>query len=64
MFKDHNLLVFEKLDLSLHDLLKLGDFQGFTLDVIAKFGYQILSGLNILKKQKIAHCDIKLQNLL
>jgi dual specificity protein kinase YAK1 len=56
--------MFEKLDMSLLDLLKIANFQGFTLNVIAKFGEQILNGLKILKRKKIVHCDLKPENIL
>ena len=58
------ILMFEKLDMSLLDLLKIANFQGFTLNVIAKFGEQILNGLKILKRKKIVHCDLKPENIL
>jgi serine/threonine protein kinase len=60
----HMILMFEKLDMSLLDLLKIANFQGFTLNVIAKFGEQILNGLKILKRKKIVHCDLKPENIL
>merc|ERR1711935_1259818 len=63
-YSTHMVLLFEKLDMSLLDLLKIANFQGFTLNVIAKFGEQILSGLKILKRKKIVHCDLKPENIL
>ena len=64
MFKDHMVLIMEKLDMSVYDLLEIADFQGFTLNVIRKFGRHILEGLCILKKNKIVHCDLKPENIL
>ena len=46
-YATHMVLLFEKLDMSLLDLLKIAGFQGFTLNVISKFGEQILGGLQI-----------------
>jgi serine/threonine protein kinase len=63
-FKEHMVLVMEKLDMSVFDLLKIANFQGFTLNVIKKFGKHILEGLCILKKNKIVHCDLKPENIL
>lgn len=63
-FKNHLVLIFEKLDMSMFDLLKLANFQGFTMNVIAKFGIHILNGLSILKSAKIVHCDLKPENIM
>jgi serine/threonine protein kinase len=64
VFKDHIVLIMEKLDMSVFDLLKIANFQGFTLNVIRKFGRHILEGLSVLKKNKIVHCDLKPENIL
>lgn len=64
VYKDHMVLIMEKLDMSVFDLLKIANFQGFTLNVIRKFGRHILEGLCILKKNKIVHCDLKPENIL
>lgn len=63
-YATHMVLMFEKMDMSLLDLLKIAGFQGFTLNVISKFGEQILAGIQLLKKKKIVHCDLKPENIL
>ncbi len=42
MFKDHIVMVFDKLGLSLYDFLKSNRFQGFAMPHIKSFGLQLL----------------------
>lgn len=64
MFKKHMVLIFEKLDMSLLDLMELAECQGLTLNVVRKLGRNILEGLCVLKKAKIVHCDLKPENIM
>jgi serine/threonine protein kinase len=63
-YKGHLVLVFEKLEMSLYDMLKIAEFNGLTLNVIRKFGKYILEGLLILNSKKIVHCDLKPENIM
>lgn len=63
-YKGHMVLIFEKLEMSLYDLLKIVKFDGLTLNVIRLFGAYILEGLHILQLKKITHCDLKPENIM
>ena len=60
----HIVLVFEKLDLSLYDLLKVVNFEGVTLNMIREFGRYILEGIVVLHSKNITHCDLKPENIM
>lgn len=60
----HLCLVFELLDISLFDLIRIGDYQGFFLSDIKYFAKQLLEGLLIAEKCGVIHCDLKPENIL
>ena len=62
--KEHMCLVFELLSYNLYDLLRLTKFRGVSLNLIRKFGKQIITSLLVLAQQKIIHCDLKPENIL
>lgn len=63
-FRKHLFLAFELLDISLYDLLKISEFNGFPISDISTFAKQILEALIIAEKSKIIHCDLKPENIL
>ena len=63
-FRKHLFLAFELLDISLYDLLKISEFNGFPISDISTFSKQILEALIISEKAKIIHCDLKPENIL
>lgn len=63
-YKDHMVLIFEKLDLSLYDLLRIVKFEGFTMNMIKKFGRYLLEGVLLLHSKQIVHCDLKPENIM
>ena len=64
LYKKHICIVFEILDDSLYDLLRLSNFVGCSLRDIKLFTKQILEGLIISQNLKIIHCDLKPENIL
>lgn len=60
----HLVFIFEKLDLSLFNLLESNDFQGLSLSMIQRFARNALEGLQLLKVRRITHGDIKPENIL
>uniref|UniRef100_A0A7S2UJG5 Protein kinase domain-containing protein n=3 Tax=Attheya septentrionalis TaxID=420275 RepID=A0A7S2UJG5_9STRA len=66
MYRNHQCLVFEMLSLNLYELLKNTQFRGVSLNLIRKFGKQILRALQFLgrKDVDIIHCDLKPENIL
>lgn len=60
----HFVLVFEKLDISLYNLLESTDYQGLTLCMIKQLAQYTLEGLSFLKLRKITHSDIKPENIM
>lgn len=62
--KRHVCLVFEPLGRSLYDFLKRNDFQGFSLEHVRDFSYQILFGIAFCHERSLIHTDLKLENVL
>jgi dual specificity tyrosine-phosphorylation-regulated kinase 1 len=62
--KGHMCLVFELLSYNLYDLLRLTKFRGVSLNLIRKFGKQIITSLLVLAQSNIIHCDLKPENIL
>lgn len=66
MYRNHQCLVFEMLSLNLYELLKNTQFGGVSLNLIRKFGKQVLKALEFLAKSDVdvIHCDLKPENIL
>ncbi|KAL3941344.1 MAG: hypothetical protein SGBAC_004289 [Bacillariaceae sp.] len=66
MYRDHQCLVFEMLSLNLCELLKNTQFGGVSLNLIRKFGKQVLMSLMFLAREDVdvIHCDLKPENIL
>ena len=66
MFRGHQCLVFEMLSYNLYDLLRHTTFKGVSLNLIRKFGKQILKALCFLALRDVSviHCDLKPENIL
>ena len=66
MYRNHQCLVFEMLSLNLYELLKNTQFGGVSLNLIRKFGKQVLKALEFLARSDvdIIHCDLKPENIL
>jgi len=66
MYRGHQCLVFEMLSYNLYDLLRHTTFKGVSLNLIRKFGKQILKALCFLALRDVSviHCDLKPENIL
>jgi dual specificity tyrosine-phosphorylation-regulated kinase 1 len=64
--RNHTCLVFELLSYNLYDLLRNTSFNGVSLNLIRKFGLQLLQALAFLSLPEInvVHCDLKPENIL
>ena len=66
VYHNHLVLVFELLSYNLYDLLRHTNFQGVSLNLVRKFGAQILLALHFMSLPhiNIIHCDLKPENIL
>lgn len=65
IFRSHQCIVFEMLSYNLYELLRNTNFRGISLNLIRKFGRQILQSLAFLSSSvDIIHCDLKPENIL
>ena len=64
VFRSHICIVFELMSYSLFDLMRMTKFTGLGLSLIQGFAKQMLSGLVLLERNKIIHCDLKPENVL
>jgi len=64
--RGHQCFVFEKLSYNLYELLKKSNFKGVSLNLVRRFGTQILKALEFLARPdiNIIHCDLKPENIL
>ncbi|KAL0223157.1 hypothetical protein P9112_002547 [Eukaryota sp. TZLM1-RC] len=63
-YKHHLCIVFEFLASNLYELLRRGEFNGFSIALVRRFATQILTSLAFLQKLEIIHCDLKPENIL
>jgi len=66
LFRGHQCLVFEMLSYNLYDLLRHTNFKGVSLNLVRKFGKQIMKALCFLQLRDVSviHCDLKPENIL
>lgn len=62
--EDTFIIVFERLGLSLYDLLEKSHFKGIALDNILLYASQMLRGLSALHSLGVTHTDIRPENIL
>ncbi|KAG2232673.1 hypothetical protein INT48_006852 [Thamnidium elegans] len=63
-FRDHLCIVFECLSLNLYEILQQNSYQGFSMGLVKRFAYQILTSLKLLSEHNVIHCDLKPENIL
>jgi len=64
--QNHLCIVFELLSINLYELLSITQFTGVSLNLVRKFGQQLLTSLAFLSRPEISivHCDLKPENVL
>jgi dual specificity tyrosine-phosphorylation-regulated kinase 1 len=64
--RHHLCIVFELLSFNLYELIRHTNFKGISLNLIRKFGIQLLEALAFLSSPEISiiHCDLKPENIL
>lgn len=60
----HTVLVFEKLEMSLLNLMESVGNQGMSVWMIQKFALYLVEALLLLKLKRVTHCDIKPENMM
>ncbi|KAI9267836.1 kinase-like domain-containing protein [Sporodiniella umbellata] len=63
-FRGHLCIAFECLSMNLYEFIRSNHFQGFSINLIRRFTYQLLKALSFMKKHRIIHCDLKPENIL
>lgn len=63
-FQGHFCLVFEKLGMSLYELLKTNNYRPFFNTTVARMSRQLLEALDFLHDLRLIHTDLKLENVL
>lgn len=63
-FRDHLCIAFECLSLNLYEVLQQNNYQGFSMGLVKRFAYQILTSLKLLNEHNVIHCDLKPENIL
>lgn len=63
-FRGHPCIVFELLDLSILQHLKLNNRRGFPMEVVKSYTRCLLKSLSFLKSHSIIHSDLKPANIL
>lgn len=63
-FRKHLMMTFEVLSVNLYEFLGMGQYRGFSLNLVKKFAIQILISLHFMTENNIIHCDLKPENIL
>ena len=57
-------MCFERLGLSLYDLIKKNNYLGYNIKYVKSFFKQILESIDFLHSLKLTHTDLKPENIL
>lgn len=63
-YEGYYVMVFERLGLSLYDLIKKNDYKRFPMHVVKEVTRQLLQGIDFLHSINLIHTDLKLENIL
>ncbi|GBF91610.1 dual-specificity tyrosine-(Y)-phosphorylation regulated kinase [Raphidocelis subcapitata] len=64
MFRSHLCITFEMLSINLYEFIKQNNFAGLSLNLVRRFGSQMLQSLKFLRRHRLIHCDLKPENVL
>jgi len=64
VFRNHLVIIFELLSVSLYDVLLKNDYKGISLNLARIFIERILRATQLIKEAKLIHCDLKPENIL
>eukprot|EP00741_Cyanophora_paradoxa_P025110 tig00000342_g24238.t1 len=66
VYRNHQCIVFELLSYNLYQLIQRTDYKGVSLNLVRKFGRQILVALAVMSSPEVSiiHCDLKPENIL
>ncbi|WOL01360.1 serine/threonine-protein kinase AFC2 isoform X1 [Canna indica] len=63
-YRNHICIVFEKLGPSLYDFLRKNGYRSFSIDLVRKFGRQLLECVAFMHDMRLIHTDLKPENIL
>uniref|UniRef100_A0A668AK82 Protein kinase domain-containing protein n=1 Tax=Myripristis murdjan TaxID=586833 RepID=A0A668AK82_9TELE len=63
-FRNHLCIAFELLGKDLYTVMKENNLQGFSISQVQRFAKDLLTCLQLLRKEGIIHCDLKPENIL
>lgn len=63
-FREHLMITFEILSISLYEFLKRNNFNGCSEYLIQRFAIQLIIALTFMRERNVVHCDLKPENIL
>uniref|UniRef100_A0A914YP18 dual-specificity kinase n=1 Tax=Panagrolaimus superbus TaxID=310955 RepID=A0A914YP18_9BILA len=63
-FRNHKCITFELMEMNMYQRIKLFNFRGFDIRVVANFARSLLKSLKFIHSKNIIHCDLKPENIM